>query len=313
MYQRVKQHLATLIDNPLLVIGEDAHASSGALFGSQSWDSPELMRRVGELRQANQLPNLEALFVAFCKGALKTMERHTKEYAPQGVIAQLTPRRQKRGFASLTNDENESALAETSEYKRRNPTMSDSERNALFQAKKNQLEDWQEHVLEPSPLAADAHKYVIQAAREEEKEKREQRARGAHVNGFETRIVENNEAADKKRKLQDQRAEKLKKIELLDLDIKRRALAALNVTDLDAQITKLRSVDVDLIKPKSTFVGSVDGVKPKARRIEAILVAFKELKRRREEVAAEDLSGEEVEEGVEEEDDRDMRFEDELQ
>jgi hypothetical protein len=127
IYERVIQKTESFIANPDIVLGEDAIATSGTIFEADEWDSPEFFRAFHELRRQNLLPNLEALWVAFCKGALGAMKRFTREYAEGGAIAQLTPKRQKRGRTTLTNDENEGALAAANEAKRKNPTMSESQ------------------------------------------------------------------------------------------------------------------------------------------------------------------------------------------
>jgi hypothetical protein len=85
------------------------------------------------------LPNLEPSLFAFIRGTSKTMERFTKEHAPDGVIASLTPNRQRRGRCTLVDGENESALARRTQMKRMYSNMSDEHRNALFMAQTNDV------------------------------------------------------------------------------------------------------------------------------------------------------------------------------
>jgi hypothetical protein len=111
IYECVKSHAQAIADAPDLVLSSNASPKTGSVFGTEVWDMLEIMYGIQALRQQEKLPNLEPLFIAFARGASKTMERFTKEYVPDSVIASLTPSRQRRGRCTLVNDENEGALA----------------------------------------------------------------------------------------------------------------------------------------------------------------------------------------------------------
>jgi hypothetical protein len=80
-----------IADSPDLVLSSNASLKTSAVFGTEVWDTPEIMCKIQALRQQDMLPSLEPLFVVFIRCASKTMERFTKEYATNGVIASLTP------------------------------------------------------------------------------------------------------------------------------------------------------------------------------------------------------------------------------
>jgi hypothetical protein len=129
IYERVKAHAQAIADAPDLVLSSKALPKTGSVFGTEVWDASEIMYVIQALRQQDNLPNLEPLFIAFVRGASKTMERLTKEYAPDSVIASLTPSWQRRGRCTLVNDENEGALVQTTQMKCMYPNMSDAHRN----------------------------------------------------------------------------------------------------------------------------------------------------------------------------------------
>jgi hypothetical protein len=70
-----------IADSPDLVLSSNASLKTGAVFGTEVWDTPEIMYKIQALWQQDMLPSLELLFVVFIRGASKTMERFTKEYA----------------------------------------------------------------------------------------------------------------------------------------------------------------------------------------------------------------------------------------
>lgn len=167
IYEHIMQKTGEFIAAPDLVLGENATASAGTIFSSNEWSSPALMQTVRSLHRQGMLPNPEALFVGFSKGALKAMKRFTREYADDGLIAQLTPRRQKRGRATLINNENEGALAAANEAKRRYPTQSEEQRNALYMVKMNHTHEWNDAVVKTSAKRDEIYSFTMREARTE--------------------------------------------------------------------------------------------------------------------------------------------------
>lgn len=137
IYKQIIQKAVNIIAALDLVLGNNAVASSGTIFGSQEWNSPVLISTVRDLCCQGLLPNLEALFLGFMKGALKGMKRFTCKYTDNGPIAQLTPRCHKRGRATLVNDKNKGALAAANKAKQRYPTQSEEQQNLLYMVKMN--------------------------------------------------------------------------------------------------------------------------------------------------------------------------------
>jgi hypothetical protein len=318
-YERVKSHARAIADDPGLLFGDEACARTGALFQTSSWDTPEVMDKICALKQQGLLPNLELLFVAFMRGVLKTMERFTKEYAAGGEIATLTPQRQKRGRASLTNDENVGALAQYGALKRRYPTMSQTHINALLRANTNHVQDFEAEIIDKSPQRAEIEAYIRQRARQEDASGHEARERSEYLNQRKTTIAENNEKAEASKVTKDKKEKRLAGITLMSIkSFASRKPSDIKSEELDEQIDKIRSHDPDLIPAKSSFKGTVNGQKPKQRKIACILEALKALEKDAEDMEEDQPLGEaskttdEVELEEPESDDENMYFVDEV-
>jgi hypothetical protein len=318
-YERVKAHARAIADDPSLLFGDKASARTGSLFQTSSWDTPEVMYKICALKQQGLLPNLEPLFVAFMRGVIKTMERFTKEYAAGGEIATLTPRRQKRGRASLTNDENEGALAQYGALKRRYPTMSQAHINALLRANTNHVQDFEAEIIDKSPQRAEIEAYIRQRARQEDASGHEARERSEYLIQRKVTIAENNEKAEASKVTKDKKEKRLASITLMSIkSFACRKPSEIKSEELDAQIDKIRSHDPGLIPPKSSFKGTVDGQKPKQRKITCILEALKMLEKDSEALEEDQPLGEaskaadEVEGEEPESDDENMYFVDEV-
>jgi len=70
---------------------------------------------------ASQLPYLQPLLVAFCKGAAETWKRFTSEFAPGGLIDEATVEEKDLAWMPPTNDVNEGALGSFWVLMRRQP------------------------------------------------------------------------------------------------------------------------------------------------------------------------------------------------
>jgi hypothetical protein len=237
------------------------------------------MYKIQALRQQDMLPNLEPLFIVSIRGASKTMERFTKEYATDGVIASLTPSRQRRGRCTLVNDENEGALARTTQMKRMYPNMPDAHCNALFMAQTNAVEKFEAEVLEKSPLHHDIDKYIREQARAEDGKGHDAADRREHLRAWDATIEDNRLRAQKSQEAKDEKALKISKISLLNIhSTTYEDLNKLPVTALDEQIDKIRAVGTKYISAKASFKGTTDGKKHRERKIDAIVSEFKLIK-----------------------------------
>jgi hypothetical protein len=167
IYERIISQTSNFIADPDLILGESANASSGSIFSTKEWESPEAIVVVRAVRAQGMLPNLEPLLVGFLKGALKATKRFTREHDDYGAIAQLTPRRQKCGSTTLINDENEGVLAAANEAKRRFPTQTEEQRNALYIVKMNHTHEWNDAVVEPHDQRDETYALTMHEARME--------------------------------------------------------------------------------------------------------------------------------------------------
>jgi hypothetical protein len=282
IYTKIKHFMSKIIDDPLLVIGNDATSTTGSVFGGDRWDSPLIIQRIRSMRDEGILPNLETLFVAFCKGALETMERFTKEYASDGLIAQLTPRRQKKGRTKLANDDNEGAIADALEIKRRFPNISNTLLKAILMAKKNQIDIFESEIIDKSPLRDEIYKYIRQRARKESAENQDKAERSAYLTDWKATASENEGKAAQTKERKAKKDEFLESVKFVDfrsggLDLAA-TLSAMTVPQLDAQIDKLIRLDNTLINCKTSYNRRADdGKAPKDRKVEALVAAFEQL------------------------------------
>jgi hypothetical protein len=219
------------------------------------------------VRAQGMLHNLEPLLVGFLKGALKALKRFTREHDDYGAIAQLTPRRQKRGSTTLINDENEGVLAAANEAKRRFPTQTEEQRNALYMVKMNHTHEWNDAVAEPHDQRDEIYVFSMRKARMELAEIWPKRRRLDYMKQRNAQIAENDDKAAKARIVQEEKTQKLRDIDLFlltaDDTAKPAALSELLAPALDEEVVKLRSIDEELIACKSSFKGTIDGVSPK--------------------------------------------------
>ena len=143
-HDRVKNHCRAIIENPDLLLACDAVASTGALEG-EVWDRPDFIYCV--LSISSRMPHLRPLLVAFFEGALKTWERFTTEFAPEGTIARATPEQRASAWVNPTNDVSEGALGRCRQVLRHKPTMTDNQRIARSMYRDNDTQTWAEKSL----------------------------------------------------------------------------------------------------------------------------------------------------------------------
>ncbi|THU75834.1 hypothetical protein K435DRAFT_824682 [Dendrothele bispora CBS 962.96] len=135
-HERLKTHLAKLINNPEIVTeGYILAKWQTAMFDGKPWEQPDAIEAV--LKYLPELPHLKPLFVAFCKGALETWKRFTSEFEPGTAISNASSEQKARASMAKTNDLNESQFRSSRHTMRSNPSMSLSQYNARQMFKKN--------------------------------------------------------------------------------------------------------------------------------------------------------------------------------
>ena len=106
-YDRIKQHMGAVIDQPDLLLGQGASHKIGMLYGEE-WDNKEAI----EFIQANQdsLPHLREVLTAFFQGALEMWKEFTKDICDDPKVTGATPEQRRLTFRHPANDNNEGAL-----------------------------------------------------------------------------------------------------------------------------------------------------------------------------------------------------------
>jgi hypothetical protein len=117
LHDDVKSHCAAIIDNPGLLLDDDASHTLGCLFGD-AWKQPEAFYAVHALMP--QLPHIKGALIAFFKGALATWECFTPEFAAEHAKA----------WIPTTNDAHEGALGDFRVAKRKWPNLTLAQYNS---------------------------------------------------------------------------------------------------------------------------------------------------------------------------------------
>ncbi|KDQ05523.1 hypothetical protein BOTBODRAFT_122691, partial [Botryobasidium botryosum FD-172 SS1] len=133
-HRRAVEHLIRLKTTPRLALPPTADYKTAVLDG-KPWTRPDLIEAIARL--APTLPHLEAVFVAFCEGALETWGRFTGEYDEGGAIASASPAQRELAFMKPTNDHNEGALGSMRVCSRQAPRMTLEQQNARAVYRKN--------------------------------------------------------------------------------------------------------------------------------------------------------------------------------
>jgi hypothetical protein len=159
------------------------------------------------------------------------------------------------------------------------PNMSDAHRNALFMAQTNDIEKFGAEVLEKSPLHHDIDKYIRERACAKDGKGHKATDRREHLRAWDATIEDNRLRAQKSQEAKDKKALKISKISLLNVhSITYEDINKFLVPTLDEQIDKIRAVGTEYIAAKTNFKGTTDGKKPRERKINAIVSAFKLIK-----------------------------------
>ena len=272
-HDQVKNHCRAIIENPDLLLACDAVASTGALEG-EVWDRPDFIYCV--LSISSRTPHLRPLLVAFFEGALKTWERFTTEFAPEGTIARATPEQQASAWVNPTNNVSEGALGRCRQVLRHKPTMTDNQRIARSMYRDNDTQTWAEKSL----TEAD-HLFIRQEARRIDSSGASRATRLELCETMKEKAAANRAKRAKAAERKATSEQKLASVELL-LESTQEDLMRLTVAVLDQQIDKLRESDKE-IRAKST-------IRNKKAKIEEVLRGFNRHRQRVSEMNRSDLA-----------------------
>ncbi|KAJ7621714.1 hypothetical protein DFH06DRAFT_1143459 [Mycena polygramma] len=197
LHKKVKEHLTRIMANPKLITGVDCACETASLNG-RMWEKSEVvyvaLNRISEWK----LEHVDALVVAYCKGALATWSRFDTEWSEDGSISKLSPQNIERAWLEVTNDGNESELGMTRLSAQSAPNMSLAYHSALRMYKVNKTSEYV-----PTLSAADRQTIRKQARLDD--------ASGATRQAKHAQIVHMKEVVDKNTKHDGERKECVEK------------------------------------------------------------------------------------------------------
>jgi hypothetical protein len=239
-HQDVQEHCQRLIDEPELLLSDDASAKTATLDGLE-WEHPEVIAAIQKLLP--ELPHVKPALVAFCEGALETWIRFSAEFAPSGLIDEATEEEKRLAWMPSTNDHNEGALGSYRVYMRAKPSTTIQQYNAQAVYKRNQVGLFMENML----TEEEDHLYLMRRAREMDASGMEAKRKAAQVE-FETRRAAINLEKDNERKQkQAETAARLSEVVLLT-DLAQ--IPSLKVKDIEDHLTIIAKLDAEVGIPK---------------------------------------------------------------
>ncbi|RXW15388.1 hypothetical protein EST38_g10468 [Candolleomyces aberdarensis] len=235
LHVQVRDHCHAVIDNPDLLIAEDASFKIATMDGEE-WEDTEALLAVHKLQSLGQLPHLRTATVAFFEGALITWIRFSAEFAPGGVIDQLSATERELAWMPSTNDLNEGALGAYRVYMRNKPSSTLLNYNAHAVIRKNDTLTFMDTVYTEEDYA-----YARKVARKWDADGRERKRRAAQA-AFEKKLAEmrREKAEEAQRKLQE-RQTRLQNAQIAQLE----QVDSFTVALLDEQLDKLREIFKD--------------------------------------------------------------------
>ncbi|KAG1853183.1 hypothetical protein DFJ58DRAFT_728296 [Suillus subalutaceus] len=186
-------------------------------------------------RTPNNILTSAPLFTAFLEGALETLLRFCREFAPDGTIAQLSPRKRELARMNSTNDANEGALGTLRVSMWRAPRMSLTHFNARLKYKKNQTGTYVKTSLGPT-----ARTYLRKRARINDTAGMERKRRIAQVE-YDKYVVQRNREKDQKKK--ERREAAAAKLAAVVPRLTQEDINKMHVAELDLQIRWHRQFD----------------------------------------------------------------------
>ncbi|RDX55446.1 hypothetical protein OH76DRAFT_1452442 [Lentinus brumalis] len=139
LHEKLKAHVKRLIENPDLLLAPGATYKTGSLDGRE-WERPEVFTAIQQA--ASGLPHLRDILIGFLKGALRTWDRFTVEFAAGGAIDQASEAELDAAYILPTNDHNEGALGAYRVWRRSNPNGTLAYFNALKAFESSDTEDF---------------------------------------------------------------------------------------------------------------------------------------------------------------------------
>ncbi|KAJ2916131.1 hypothetical protein MD484_g4288, partial [Candolleomyces efflorescens] len=229
-HAEVRNHCEKIIQNPDLLLSDDAHFSTATLDG-KPWNDIEAVAVVKQLREAGKLPNLQPALVAFFKGALTTWVRFSSEFAPGGTIDTMTIEERDLAWVPATNDTNEGALGAYRVHMRNRPNTTLHNYNAQAVCQKNGTLDFMDTMFTEEDRA-----YVRKVARKWDSSGLERKRKEAQA-AFEKKLAEmkREKAAEGERKARERR-ERLAAVKFVPVEEVHR----LTVKVLDEHLNALR-------------------------------------------------------------------------
>jgi hypothetical protein len=231
------------------------------------------------MKQNDELPNLDIVLVAFLESVLTGIPGTIPEYAPGGEIDVSTPRKRKRAAIDQTNDSCEGAISVARSSKRLRTTETDYVRNGKMRRNWNGGHTSHQR-FKAKHWTPQTGVWVRKTARSANFIS-EEKAQHMQISLAKSKKADakNVERARKAERTKARTAETAR-IQLLagkaaTLD----QLAKLSQKDLDAQIDKLRSIDREIIVPKSSFnqdgETKLKGHEKKQRKAQAVYDALR--------------------------------------
>ncbi|KAG8790923.1 hypothetical protein FRC12_010657 [Ceratobasidium sp. 428] len=229
LHTKVLRHLDLIIACPALVLGPDAVAATATLDGSE-WDRPEVIDALR--RHQSELPYLESLLVAFCRGASQTWVRFTDEFALDAPLASLSPEQRNLAFMPPTNDVNEGALGTWRVWTRRYPRLTLHKYNALMANHANGTEAYME-----SDFTSEQYTWSMAEARRIDSSKLEENRKTELVLAAEKEAEKNQVIEDRRA---DKRVQKQQYIAGIQLELDQSVIAKMKGAQLDDQLKLYR-------------------------------------------------------------------------
>jgi hypothetical protein len=157
LHVAVRDHIQQILDNPDIIFGGDLPYETAALDGKE-WKDQKAVDAVKKLMSS--LPHLQAITMAFFRGALATWVRFSSEFAPGGMIDQCSATEKQLAWMPSTNDANEGALGSYRVAVRGKPSLALHQYNSLAMYRRNNTQDFMDAV-----LTDEDHAFIMREAR----------------------------------------------------------------------------------------------------------------------------------------------------
>jgi hypothetical protein len=152
--------------------------------------------------------------------------------------------------------------------------------NALLRANTNYIQDFEAEIIDKLPQHVIIEAYIQQCAHQEDASGHEACKYLEYLIQCKVTIAENNKKAEASKVTKDKKEKHLASITLMSIkSFACQKPSKIKSEEPNMQINKIYLHNPDLIPPKSSFKGTVDGQKPKQCKITCILKALKMLEK----------------------------------